>query len=241
MIPLFDVERIKLFSTRAAWWCLGLTALVVLGLAVLSGRSPTGGGVATTRDTQIGGAVGQIVLMVLAIVSVTGEHRFGTIRATYLAAPRRWQTVLAKAGTLGALGLVVGTVLAFASLGLATWLVPGEQTLSGPAEWRQVAGVGPNFAVGMVIAVSIATLLRHAAGAVSVLLVWVLVVENLVAVLPYGHVLFQLMPFQAQAYFVDQVDVDFAYPPVFGFVYSAAVAAVLLCLAVLSVERRDAG
>jgi ABC-2 type transport system permease protein len=135
---------------------------------------------------------------------------------------------------------VAGTVLAFASLAMAVLFVPGDLRLSDATEWRQVAGVGLTYAVGMVIATALGTLLRHAAGAVSLLLIWVLVVEATVGLLPYGQVISQLMPFQALSYFIGQIDAEFAYPPVFGIVYAAAVAGALLGLSVFVAERRDA-
>jgi ABC-2 type transport system permease protein len=240
MIALLDVERIKLFSTRGAWWCLGMAIVSTLAFSTLAGAQPEDAGPLTVADSQTGTFLGQVIFMLLAVVAVTGEHRYGTVRPSYLAVPRRWQVLAAKAGTLALLGLALGTVLALASLALTGWLAPdADLALRDAADWRVVGGVGLVYAVGAVIGVAVGSLLRHAAGAVSLLLVWILIVETTVVLLPGGEGLLALMPFQAQAYFAGQLDADFPYPPVFGIVYAAAVAVVLLGAAMLSTQRRD--
>lgn len=240
MIALLDAERIKLTTTRAAWWSLALVVVGTLGFAVLSVRVPIDGPPSLV-DAQAGGLVGQIVLMILAVVTVTGEHRFGTVRAAYVATPQRWRVLTAKLLALSLLGLVAGTVLAFASAGLAAVLNPeGDYAIRSATDWRLVVGVGLSHAVSVAIAVAVAVLLRHAAGAITVLLLWMLVLEASVVFLPGGENLLPLMPFQAQSYFLGQVVSEFPYPPVFGIVYAGAVAAVLMTVAVLVSERRDA-
>lgn len=241
MIALIDAERIKLFSTRAAWWCLALVAVSTVGVGALGAAYPIDGGAGTITDTQLGYFLAQVILIVLAVVSISGEHRFGTIRLSYLATPRRWRLLLAKTATLGIVTLAVGTALSFLSVGVAALAFPdGDFAVRTPTDWRIVAGLGLGHTVSVVIAVAVAALLRHAAGAVSLLLVWTLIIETTVPVLPYGDVTGPLLPFRAQSYFLGQISGEFPYPPVFGICYAAAFAAALLGLAMLVVERRDA-
>ena len=94
-MTLLNVERIKLFSTRSPYWCLVAIAVAALGFATLFGLIDEGRA-AIPYLVLRGTNLGMSIFMVLAALSITTEYRFGTIRNTFLAAPRRPAVLPAK-------------------------------------------------------------------------------------------------------------------------------------------------
>src|SRR6185369_9111485 len=110
-LALLRAERIKLFSTRSPWWCLVLAVVVTMGLSALVAGTVTEDDIATftPASTQFAGKFGSIIMMVMA---VTAEYRYGTIRVTFLALPRRTDALLAKAAVVALLAGLAGEVAA---------------------------------------------------------------------------------------------------------------------------------
>ncbi len=248
MAAAVAAERIKLVSTRAPWWCAGLGAV---GTALLGGAvslatqvEGTGGPPLTVATTQLAYTVGMAVVMVLATLAVTGEYSVGTIRATFLAVPRRGVALVAKAVVVGAVAAVVGLVAGFGAWGLGVAVAPGvDLALRGAVEWRQVAGVAAVYLLASVIAVAVGILVRHTAGAVAIVLVWALVAEQLIGLLPgIGPVVTPWLPFQAGKFFLtsDGTGTGLLGSPWAALGYLTAVAAALLAAAVAAAQRRDA-
>jgi ABC-2 type transport system permease protein len=180
-MTLLNVERIKLFSTRSPYWCLVAIVVAALGFATLFGLIDNGRAAISYLVMQ-GVGLGMSIFMVLAALSITTEYRFGTIRNTFLAAPRRPAVLAAKTLLIALLGAVVGVVVSIAAFFLAKALataplVPLE--LSTGDDWRQVIGYGPLVAIAGVIAVSVGAIIRQSAGAVAILLLWPLLLESL--------------------------------------------------------------
>jgi len=111
-----DLRRI---TTTKLWW-VALICIFVLSagyaalpatVAWLQGRA----GVATSpfndpgiiRSIYNGGNVlSRILAMVVGIVAIGSEYRYGTLAASYLATPRRVRMLLGKAGALLIFGLI---------------------------------------------------------------------------------------------------------------------------------------
>lgn len=251
-MSLVAVERIKLVTTRSPWWCLGAATVVSLGFAVLFAAlagSVAGGGpnqgqqIPLSPEVVVSGAsgIGLYIVMIMAALAVTTEYRFGVIRTTFLAEPRRSTVILAKVAFLGGVGLVVGEVLAFASYGLAKVIKPELPGLSTDADWRAVAGIGLVYALASVLAVAVGTLLRQSAGAIALIVLFPLLVENLVQLVPqYGSDIHDWMPFANANHFLGAGQLDGPLGPWGSLVYFAAVVAAVLAGALVVVNRRDA-
>src|SRR4051812_24743419 len=242
-MTLLAVERIKLFSTRAPVWCIA-TALVLTigataGLVWLDGRHSDGVSPESTQNLFI---LGLTVTMVMATLSVTTEYRFGTIKATFQAVPSRTQALLAKATVLAMVAGLVGEISSFGSWGAARLITGSPHTdITTAAEWREIAGMGLVYAIAAVLAVAVGALLRQSAAAVAILLVFPLLVEPLVEIIPgVGDRLHDWMPFVAANQFASTIDRGLPYGPWGGLAYFAAVAATLLVAALVVVEKRDA-
>lgn len=241
-MTLLAVERIKLFSTRSPWWCSATALALTIGFAALMALSVDGG--MSVDQALIGYQFGLTVVLVLATLAVTTEYRFGTIRATFQAAPNRIAVLVAKAGVVAALAFVVGEIAAFGSWGVAQLFAAGpELAINTAGEWRQIVGVGPVFALSAVLAVGVGALLRQSAGAVTLLIVWSLLLERLISLVPnIGPDLVDWMPFVAASRFL-QSDLMGGSPPLgpwASLAYFAAVAFAVLGIAAVVVNRRDA-
>lgn len=241
-MTLLAVERMKLFSTRSPWWCMFLALALPIGFtALLAGYSE---GI-SLRTTQFGYQFGLMVTLVLAALAITTEYRFGTIRATFQAVPNRTAVLLAKTVVVAVLALVIGEIGAFGSWGISTALQPGSDlAITTVEEWRQIAGVGPVFAFSAILAVGVGMLLRQTAGAVTVLLLWSLLVENLIALVPeIGPDAQRWMPFVMADHFLSgggPMSVDMPLGPWGALAYFGAVTVGVWVIGLVVTHRRDA-
>lgn len=251
VLRLLAAERIKLTSTRSLWWCGALAVVLVVGMmSLVAALAPDLGRV--SESVPYVSRLGYPLVLVIATLAITGDHRYGTLRTTFLAAPRRMSVLVAKAVVVAAVAGVVGLVAAFGSWAVALLVVPGaDGALSTPADWRAVAGVAATYAVTAVIGVGLGALVRHAAGAVAILLGWLMVEIVAAATPPASTYVSRWLPFTMLNRFTS-ADLGgptpgqsiFAERALFGpwaaLAYAAGVAAALLVLAVMVTRRRDA-
>lgn len=255
-MSLLAVERIKLFSTRSPWWCIALVLAIAVGLSVVLSSLADASQI-TVAASQLGLAMGSFVAMVLAALAVTSEYRFGTIRATFAAAPNRTAALLAKTVVVAVVVGLAGLVAAFAAWGVA-YLLVGSPSLvvDTGAEWRVLAGEALVYAAYAVIAIGVGLIVRHTAGAIALLLVWALVVENAVAPILDGVLdlgISRWLPFANANNFITAGDataagqnqgapaVDYPFGGPWGSLgYFAAVAVAILVIGIVIANRRDA-
>ncbi|MBB3049729.1 ABC-2 type transport system permease protein [Prauserella isguenensis] len=253
-MTLLAVERIKLLSTRSPWWC-ALTALLLTGgFTALVVSQSNAQFPATVSATQYAYSFGMAVIMVLATLAVTTEYRFGTIRTTFQAVPNRAAALAAKATVIALVALVIGEIMAFLSWGLATLIQPeADLALNSTADWINVAGVGPACALAAVVAMAVGILVRHSAGAISLVLIYFLAAENLVTLIPgVGADIFKWLPFNVLHKFVtgngeSANGAAYGQPlststlsPWWALAYFAAFAVVLLAISIATARKRDA-
>ena len=242
-MTLLAVERIKLFTTRSPWWCALAALAVVIGFAAIISGAASDGELTDVSLTQFGYGFGMAVIMVLAALSVTTEYRFGTIRTTFQAVPNRTSALLAKTGVVAILSLVIGEIAAFGAWGLASVMRPEDLMLNTTAEWISVAGVGVVFALASVIAIAVGILIRHSAGAISLVLIYALAVENLIQLIPkIGKDIYDWMPFHVADRFLTggPAAADAPLSQAGSLAYFAGFALVLLVISLVVANKRDA-
>lgn len=267
MITLLAVERIKLLSTRSPYWCLAAIIVATLALTLPFALIDDGAN-ATIGLSQAGLQLGMFIFMVLAALTMTTEYRFGTIRAAFLATPRREQVFAAKTVLMALLAAITAAVLGPVALLLTRAMAsdPGHSlALDSGADYRQVFGNAALFAIAAIIAISVGALIRQSAGAITILLVWPMVIEGLVGLIPnVGAKISAWMPFSAGGVFVtsptdqmaamsmgggqmpsgiqEQIKAAMsAQPsPIQGLLVFAATAAILWIAALIALSRRDA-
>ncbi|GLW92181.1 hypothetical protein [Actinokineospora globicatena] len=248
-MSVLNAERIKLLSTRSPWWCALLAVALPVGLTALiasQAQIDPGDNGGSVQVTQMLASLGRAVVMVMAALSVTSEYRFGTIRSTFQAVPHRTTALLAKTVVTAIPAMLIGAVVGFGSWAVfrAINSFPGL-ALDSAEDWRAVAGQIVVYGITAVLALGVGILIRQTAGAVAVLLVYALLVEGLVGLIPkIGDDIQHWLPFFAADRFLGLQ----AGPPVddlplgpWGYLaYFAAVAAVVLTAGILSAQRRDA-
>ncbi|WP_238161764.1 ABC transporter permease subunit [Kribbella antibiotica] len=254
-LAVINVERIKLFTTRSPWWCMIVAAVLSVGLAALfTGFIPSDQEQqATIFITQGGTQFSQMVMMVMAALAVTTEYRFGTIRTSFQAVPQRSQMLLGKTVVVGLLAGLVGLVAAFGAWFIGTLFVgSADLAIDTGAEWRLLAGRGIVFFLSAVIAVAVGILIRQSAGAIAILILWPLLVENLFNLIPkIGDDLSKWSPFQNASSFLTQGNdggfagavgdaSNYALSPWWALLYFAGWAIGLLAIALFSANKRDA-
>ncbi|WP_415973112.1 ABC transporter permease [Rhodococcus sp. 077-4] len=250
-------ERIKFTSTKSPWWCsaiivvLGLGFAAILGWAAKSALSldaPEGIPPTTAADVVgVGvGTFGAMVLMILAALTVTSEYRFGIIRTTFQAVTNRGSVLGAKALLVGVYGAILSFALAVVGLVIAKGLA-GEQAgvLLGfdvDGTWRVLYGTAILAFVQVVLAIGVGALVRQSAGAIAILLLWPLLIENLVGLIPnVGAKIQAFLPFLNANHFLgSDGGIDFHWGPIGSLIYFVAFTAVIFGAAVFVVNRRDA-
>lgn len=253
-MTLLAVERIKLFTTRSPMWCTLAALAITIGFAAMIAGVDTENA-PTIASSQFGYSFGLVVIMVMAALAITTEYRFGTIKATFQAIPNRTATLLAKTTVVAGFAAVVGMIAAFGSVAI-TMLIRSNADLSinTAFEWRATAGVGLVYAVSAVIAVAVGILIRHSAGAVSVVLIYSQLVESLVALIPsVGDDIQKWMPFHVSNRFLTG-DPDATsrlvsegpppsastLSPWWAAAYFVGFALVLLMISLYTANKRDA-
>jgi ABC-2 type transport system permease protein len=172
------MEWRKLRTVRSTWYILALFAAAMIGLAMLvmslenyvQMSSADRASFDPTKDVfLLGLLLGQLLLGVLGVLTITTEFSSGMIRATFAAAPSRSLVLAAKAAVLGALTLAAGELSALAAFfaGQAMLKAPAPHaTLDQPGALRAVLMAGAYPALIALISLGIGAILRHTAGAI---------------------------------------------------------------------------
>ena len=252
-MTLLNVERIKLFSTRSPYWCLAMVLAIGAGITLIIALSTSNKNSLDTADTQIWANFGLMVIMVMAALSVTTEYRFGTIRNSFLAVPKRVNVLVSKTLLVALIAAVVGFVTSLiAYFVMKTVAGDGAEgiVLSSGSDWRIVAGNALTFAIAAVISIAVGTLIRQSAGAITILLLWPLLVESLFNVFgSFGRDLAPWLPFAAGSRFTQDNSMEMggeslilenAPSPLQGILIFAATGVVIWLIALVALNRRDA-
>ncbi|MDV3129435.1 ABC transporter permease [Mycobacterium sp. 21AC1] len=249
-LAVFDAERIKLSTTRSALWSVVGVAVLSFGIAALQGWSAYGLSALPPQKAALGVAVfGVPVLMILASMTVTGEYRSGLIRTTFLATPNRTAVLVAKAVVAAAFSSLCAALMVIAAVIVARLvaepMVGAQLSLANPAVWGVAGGIALYAALAAVLGVAVGALLRVAAGAVAVLLLWPLVAEPLLGNMPSsGPAIGPWLPFANMFRYLGVEWLFPAYSTPWGemgsLLYFVAVVAAAFVAAAVVLNRRDA-
>lgn len=253
-MTLLAVERIKLFTTRSPIWCTLAALAVTIGFAALIAGVDTEN-LPTIASSQFGYSFGLVVIMVMATLAITTEYRFGTIRATFQAIPNRTAALLAKTTVVAVFAAIIGVIAAFGSVAISKLIRSGaDLNINTAFEWRATAGIGLVYATAAIIAVAVGILIRHSAGAVSIVLIYSQLVESLVTLIPkVGDDIQRWMPFYVANKFLTG-DPDPTNRPIvegpppslsslspwWSLAYFVGFALVLLMISLYTANKRDA-
>jgi ABC-2 type transport system permease protein len=178
------MEWIKLRSLRSTWWVLALTVAGALGIAVAVGVNTEDAAADLTNNALAGISLGLLLVGVLGVLAMTGEHSSGMIRATLAAVPNRPLVLAAKAAVFGALALAAGEAAAFIAFFAGGAALPAgvpAPTLGQPGVLRAVVLGGAGYCLIGLIGVGLGAVIRHTPAAIAVLVGGVYVLAQLVA------------------------------------------------------------
>ena len=241
-------ERIKLVTTKSPYWCVGIVIVLGLGLAFLLGWATnadnTSDNEVNVSDFVVGTTgFGVTVLMIMAVLAVTSEFRFGTIRTSFQAVPQRYNVLLAKAAVYGGLAAAVTFVLTLISVPIGKAMSGSDVDLLGSHAIRLYWGVPLYAFLAVLIGLGIGALIRQTAGAIVVLLVWSLVLENVLSAIPkVQDVAGPLMPFLNANHFIDgrELGFDWYWNEYGSLFYFIVITALVFGAANFVTDRRDA-
>lgn len=197
MTGLILSEYRKLKSTQTWFWlliaCVGITALIVI--LQLATRNDLQGNV---RDVFTSAYTAYVPAFVLGVLGVTTEFRYQTITPTLLATPNRWRLITAKLITY----LIVGAVYALACLAIALviavpWLHAKKNldtSFSDNNVWTALLAIGVIVTLFGLIGLGFGAFVRNQIAAVSVGLIYFLVIEGLLQLIPYVRVAYKFLP-----------------------------------------------
>jgi ABC-2 type transport system permease protein len=247
---LLASEWTKLRSVRSTYLSLAGAAVVAVAVGVFSAATVKMSHIdhATFDGVQVslsGLLVAQLVFGVFGVLAFTSEQATGMIRTTYAAVPRRRAVLAAKAVVSGAVGLIAGEAIAFASFFAGQAVLSGKGlglSLADPGVFRAVTGAGFYLFIVTLVGLGLGVIIRHTAGAVAA--VGLIFIEALVvnAVFPdptstVGH---YVLLWAGQALGSTRAHV-LGYPSVgMAFLVCVAYATLTLAAAGFLIGRRDA-
>jgi ABC-2 type transport system permease protein len=179
-------EWTKLRTVPATAWLIlatigctvGLAAMVTATMSIEHCDAPCMED--TTALSLIGVKFGQIAIVALAVLAVSGEYSTGTIRATLAATPRRWMLLAGKLAVVTATALAAGAVAVGGSLLAGRLILPGNgftptngyAALSLANDLTRRAAFGSVLYLGLValLSASIAVIVRDTAAAITTVL-----------------------------------------------------------------------
>jgi ABC-2 type transport system permease protein len=188
MNHLIRAEVLKLRSTRTFWaLTLGALGLVVVAVMAMSAASHFTPGDHPARQALALAGPAQTFALLLGVLAVTSEFRYGTITPALLITPRRNPLLGAKVITLTGTGLVLG-LLAFGGAAAVVLSVLASRHITSQVDAASVAGIiaGGAITTGLAAALGVGfgALVRNQVGAIVAALAVLYVIEPLLSVMP---------------------------------------------------------
>jgi hypothetical protein len=243
-------EWTKFWTVRSAFWSLLATFVVTIGLSALLSVAYVASSVREPSfDPGAYGLAGLnfgvITLGVLGVLVISSEYATGMIRASLSAVPRRSRLLAAKAAVLALITLVVGEAVSFASFFVSQAVFATKDldvSLGDPGVLRAVLGGGLYLTLVALISLGVGAILRHTAGAITAVLGALFVLPIFGAFLPgdWGRTVQKLLPSNAGGAILATRALPSALPPWTGFGVFAGYTAVVLVVAFVLFNRRDA-
>lgn len=190
-------EWTKLRSLRSTVWSMLSALAFILLFALLipsllvsqwSDRKPEE--IATFDATSVslaGAGIGQLAIGVLGVLLISGEYSTGMIRASLAAVPARVPVLVAKAIVFSVTIFVTTLPALFAAFFIGQSIFASKDadvSLSDPGVLRVVFGSALYLSAVGLLGLALGALLRHTAGAISLLVGLLIVIPPLMLLLP---------------------------------------------------------
>jgi ABC-2 type transport system permease protein len=211
MTALIRAELRKLRSTQVWFWLLlasvALTALSVVGQ--IAGTSSNADLSDHVHDTLAAANAGYIAVFVLGVLSVTTEFRYQTITPTVLATPSRWRLIGAKLITFALVGVGFALVCVIVELAVALpWLDARGINVSVKDNYTAVVAVFTVVSLLALVGLGAGALLRNQIVAVVVGLLFLLLIDNIILIIPGVKYAYPFLPGGLTTAIITQVTAD---------------------------------
>jgi ABC-2 type transport system permease protein len=197
VVRLIRAEFLKLRTTQVWFWLL-LAAVAIAGLFVIAPLASNGvQNIDDVADMFASSGTAYIPVFVLGVLSVTTEFRYQTITPTVLATPSRWALITAKMITYALVGAVYAAICLLVQLAIAVpWLSSKGIHVSLGSDHlpRALGGVFAVVALFGIVGLGAGALLRNQIVAVTVGVIFLLVLQNLLLIIPVVKHAFPFMP-----------------------------------------------
>jgi ABC-2 type transport system permease protein len=248
-------EWTKARTVRSTMWTLIIAAVLGIGLgALISALASNHYAKSSVSDrltwdpTSISGAglsIAQLAIAILGVLLVTSEYSTGSIRSSLSAVPRRARFLSAKMTVVVVLTFVVTEVIAFVAFFIGQALISGHApsaSLGDPDVLRALIGAGLYGATLGLLGLALGTILRSAAGAISVLVAILFVLPGIAAALPTSidNAVQEYWPTQAGQQVTTVVRDAHTLSAWSGFGILCLFVAILSAAALALLNRRDA-
>jgi hypothetical protein len=140
-----------------------------------------------TNQGFTGLVIGQLVIAILGVLTITSEYSSGLVRATFAAVPNRPLVLAAKAAVFGGAALIAGEVLAFISFFAGEAMLHGgapHVTLATPGVLRAVLMAGAYVCLSGLFGLGLGAIIRHTAGGIAAVAGLIFAVPLLLLPLP---------------------------------------------------------
>ncbi|MFE6973791.1 ABC transporter permease subunit [Streptomyces sp. NPDC057682] len=167
-------EWTKIRSVRSTMWTLGVMIALLLLIGVLSAVA------VSASDSDMGGTpvlslgffgvlLGSICVITLGVMTIASEYGTGMIRTTLTACPSRGRVLAAKAVVFFLLTFVLTTVMTTIVALLQTSIL--DAAAPSGKEWlSSTVGVGLYIATLGLLSLAVGALIRHSAGAITIMI-----------------------------------------------------------------------
>ncbi|MEU3838002.1 ABC transporter permease subunit [Streptomyces microflavus] len=171
-------EWTKIRSVRSTLWTLGVMVVLMVAIGLMSAL------LIAAADTDLAGEpvvalgffgvlLGSICVITLGVLTIGSEYSTGMIRTTLTACPSRARVLTAKAIVFFLLAFVITTVTATVVAVFQTAILGGGID-SGSVWLRATVGVGLYIAALGLVSLAVGAIIRHSAGAITVMIAVVL-------------------------------------------------------------------
>ncbi|MEO3853890.1 ABC transporter permease [Acrocarpospora sp. B8E8] len=250
-------EWTKLRTLAGTGWVLLAIPVLTVALGAAAGAATTCASARCNHDVVklalTGVQLSQVVVAVLAVLAITGEHTTGLIRTTFTAMPRRFTVLGAKAAVLAGPTLVAAIAGVLGSVLAGRLILPGRGftpahgypllSLTDGLVLRAAAGSVLYLTLIAVLCLGVAAIVRDSAAAMGVVLgLFYLfpILIHLVSDPDWQRLLFRISPTNAGLAIQSSMNLDLLpIGPWPGLGVLAAWAAAALLAGGLLVRLRD--
>ncbi|MFD7526809.1 ABC transporter permease subunit [Streptomyces sp. NPDC059849] len=167
-------EWTKIRSVRSTMWTLGVMIVLLLGIGLLAAVAinSSDGELGSTPVLSLGFfgvLLGSICVITLGVMTIASEYGTGMIRTTLTACPSRARVLSAKAIVFFLITFVITTLMT-ALVGVLQTALIDSAAPSGDEWLRATVGVGLYTASLGLLSLAVGALIRHSAGAITIMI-----------------------------------------------------------------------